>query len=108
MPEAGGRGSHRQQQETASPRPQGPVASGGGDRAQSISKFSGNDPLAQFQFLAGPLPAPAPGREPAQGGQEGAPDTGEAGGAAAGSAISVTCPGGRAPESPRRRARVLS
>lgn len=82
------------------------MASGGGDRAQLISKFSGNDPLTQFQFLAGPLLAPAPGHEPSQGGQEGSPDTGEAGGAAAGSAIGVTCPGGRAPESPRRRARA--
>ena len=76
------------------------MASGGGDRAQLISKFSSNDPLTQFQFLAGPLPAPAPGHEPSQGGQEGSRDTGEAGGAAAGSAIGVICPGGRAPESP--------
>lgn len=89
-----------------SPRPQGPVASGGGDRAQLISKFSRNDRLTPFQFLAGPLPTPAPGHEPSQGGQEGSPDTGEAGGAAAGSAIGVTCSGGRAPESPRRRARA--
>lgn len=82
------------------------MTSGGGDRAQLISKFSRNDRLTAFQLLAGPLPAPAPGHEPSQGGQEGSPDTGEAGGAAAGSAIGVTCSGGSAPESPRRRARA--